>query len=65
MKEKIEMMKWHVDEEIKLRGEYAIKIFRKFYGYYLRGFDGVAKLRGQLVIAESYDEIMDLLDKIE
>lgn len=62
--EKIEIMKWHLAEEMKLRGEHAIKLFRKFYSYYLKGFDGASKLRGELVIAEGYDKILDLINSI-
>ena len=36
--EKLDMMKTHLDEEIKLRGEsVAIKFFRKFYPFYIAG----------------------------
>lgn len=37
-KEKIRLMKTHLDEEIRLRGENcAIQFTRKFYPYYIRG----------------------------
>ena len=40
------MLKWHLDEEIKLRGEnVAIKFMRKFYPYYLSGFENAKVLR--------------------
>ncbi len=62
LEEKIEMLKWHLDEEIKLRGEdIGIKFTRKFYPYYISGVQNAAKLRGQLVTEDSYDRIMQLL----
>ena len=60
--EKLEFLKWHLDEEIKLRGEkVAITTFRKYYSYYLKGFDGAAKLRSQLVVENDYDNIIKIL----
>ena len=60
--EKLQMLKWHLDEEIKLRGEQiAITTFRKYYSYYLKGFDGAAKLRSKLVIENSYNNIIKIL----
>ena len=62
LNEKLQMLKWHLDEEIKLRGEQiAITTFRKYYSYYLKGFDGAAKLRSQLVIENSYNNIIKIL----
>ena len=64
LEEKIEIMKWHLDEELKLRGEHAIKLFRKFYAYYFKGFEGASKLRAELVITEDYDKIMEIINTI-
>jgi tRNA-dihydrouridine synthase len=59
------MLKWHLDEEIKLRGEETgIKFVRKFYPYYISGIAGAAKLRAQLVTEENYDKIISLLVNI-
>lgn len=60
--ERIVMLKWHLDEEIKLRGEnVAIKFMRKFYPYYLAGFENAKQLRSKLVIEDDYDKINNLL----
>ncbi len=60
--ERIEMLKWHLDEEIKLRGEnVAIKFMRKFYPYYLSGFENAKVLRSKLVLEEDYNKIIKLL----
>ena len=60
--ERIEMLKFHLDEEIKLRGEnVAIKFMRKFYPYYLAGFKNAKVLRSKLVLEEDYNKIIELL----
>lgn len=65
LEERVEMLKFHFDEEIKLRGEnVAIKFMRKFYPYYLAGFKNAKVLRSQLVIEESYDKIMYMLNNL-
>lgn len=62
MKKKIEMLRWHLNEEIKLRGENtAIKFMRKFYPYYLAGFKNAKVMRSKLVLEESYENIIQLL----
>ena len=59
------MLKWLLDEEIKLRGEdVAIKFCRKYYAYYLTGFQNAAKIRGQLVTESSYLNILKYLDSL-
>ena len=66
LEEKIEMLKWLLDEEIKLRGEeVAIKFCRKYYAYYLTGFQNAAKIRGQLVTEEKYTNIIQLLNNLK
>lgn len=61
--ERIKMLRWHLDEEIKLRGEgVAIKFMRKFYPYYLAGFENAKQLRSKLVLEENYNEIISLLE---
>lgn len=63
LQERIAMLKQHLDEEIKLRGEnVAIKFFRKFYPYYLSGFKNAKVLRSKLVVEEDYDKIINLLN---
>lgn len=61
--ERIEMLKYHLAEEIKLRGEnVGIKFMRKFYPYYLAGFKNAKVLRTKLVTEESLDNILTLLN---
>lgn len=63
--EKLDMMKWHLDEEIKLRGEkVAIKFFRKFYPYYIAGIRNASKIRGVMVIEEDYNKILEYIEYI-
>lgn len=63
LEERIEMLKWHLNEEIKLRGEnIAIKFMRKFYPYYLAGFKNAKVMRSKLVIEENLESIINILD---
>lgn len=65
LEERVEMLKFHLNEEIKLRGEkVAIKFMRKFYPYYLAGFTNAKVLRSQLVVEESYEKIMGMLNNL-
>ena len=60
------MMRIHLDEEIKLRGEnVAIKFFRKFYPYYIAGIRNASKIRGVLVLEEDYNKILEYIDYIK
>lgn len=62
LEERIEILKLHLDEEIKLRGEnVGIKFFRKFYPYYIAGIKNAAKIRSILVVEENYDNIIKTL----
>ena len=62
LEDRIEMLKWHLNEEIKLRGEnVGIKFMRKFYPYYLSGFENAKVLRSKLVLEENYQTIINLL----
>lgn len=65
VEERISLLKWHLDEEIKLRGEkVGIKFFRKFYPYYIAGIKNAAKIRSVLVREENYGTIIKTLDEI-
>lgn len=65
LEEKIEILKTHLDEEIKLRGEnIGIKFIRKFYPYYINGIKNAAKYRVELVLEENYDKIINKLNQI-
>ncbi len=63
--EKIETLKKHLIKEAELRGEdTGVKFCRKFIPYYLNGFTGASKLRGQLVLIDNIKEIFSILDGI-
>lgn len=63
LEKRLDMLKWHLDEEIKLRGEkVGIKFFRKFYPYYIAGIKNAAKIRSILVTEDNYDNILKTLD---
>lgn len=63
--EKLEMLKEHLDLEIKLRGEsLGIKFMRKFYPYYIAGIKNAAKVRGILVLEENYEKIITTIDSL-
>lgn len=64
-KTRIILIKEHLNEEIKLRGEHAgIRFTRKFYPYYIKGVLGAPALRHALVTEDSYDKIINILDSI-
>lgn len=64
--EKIELLKEHVNEEIKLRGEeVAMQFVRKFYPYYIRGIRDAAVYRGALVTETSFEKVIDILNIIQ
>ena len=63
--EKIETLKLHLLEEMELRGEdVGIKFCRKFIPYYLSGFPGASKLRGELVLMDNPDKVFSVLNNI-
>lgn len=65
IEEKLDIMKLHLDEEIKLRGEnLGIKFFRKFYPYYISGIRNAAKIRAVMVVEEDYNKILACIDYI-
>lgn len=64
--EKIEMAKKHLMKEIEFRGEdIGVKFVRKFYPYYINGFQGASKYRGMLVTCSDTKEIFKILDRIK
>lgn len=64
LEERIKMLKFHLDEEIKLRGEnVGIKFMRKFYPYYLSGFEYAKQLRSKLVVEENLERIYEILSQ--
>ena len=63
--EKIEALKEHIKREVELRGEkVGVKFVRKFYPYYLNGFQGASKLRGEIVLEDSVKNVYKMLDGI-
>lgn len=63
--EKISLLKEHLQEEIKLRGEdVGLKFSRKFYPYYINGVKNAAKYRADLVTEPDYDKVIKKLDLI-
>lgn len=65
LKEKMQTLKTHLDEEIVLRGvEVGIKFVRKFYTYYIRGIKNAAGYRYFLVREENYDKIVSVIEEI-
>lgn len=65
LEEKIEGMKKHLFKEIEFRGEeVGIKFVRKFYPYYVNGFQGASKCRGELVMTDNLNRILEILDGV-
>lgn len=65
LKEKLKMIKKHLDFEISFRGEEnGIKFFRKFYPCYIRNIRDGGNYRHRLVTELNYDNIISVLDKI-
>lgn len=65
LEEKVAGMKDYLKREIDFRGEeVGIKFVRKFYPYYINGFQGASKYRGELVLMNNLKEIEAMLDKI-
>lgn len=65
LKEKIEMLKKHLDFQISFRGEETgIKFFRKFYPTYIRNIRGGGEYRHRLVTELNYDNIVSILNEI-
>ncbi len=63
--EKIELLKEHLQEEVRLRGEdVGIKFCRKFYPYYINGVKNAAKYRSELVLETNIEKIHRQLDSI-
>ena len=65
LEEKVEGMRTHLMREVEFRGEdIGLKFVRKFYPYYINGFQGASKYRGKLVLMSSVKEINSALDEI-
>ena len=65
LEEKISYMKNLLMREIEFRGEdIGLKFVRKFYPYYVNGFSGASRYRGELVTMNNKKEIINMLDYI-
>ncbi len=65
LEEKISYMKNLLMREIEFRGEdIGLKFVRKFYPYYVNGFSGASRYRGELVTINNKKEIVNMLDYI-
>lgn len=65
LNKKINMLKEHIEGEVKLRGELnAIKFMRKFYNFYISSVRDASKYRQVLVRIEKKDEVFRILDEI-
>ena len=63
LEEKVETLKKHLTKEVELRGEnVGVKFVRKFYPYYLNGFQGASKLRGEIVLIDNLKDVFKKLD---
>jgi len=66
MKEKLDMMRTHLAQEVEIRGEkVAVKFFRKFYPYYISGVQNASKYRGVLMKEENYETLKKYFNQIE
>lgn len=65
LKEKIETCKIHLTEAVNWKGN-ARGVFemRKHYGTYLKGYPGIKDFRIRLVTANTYDEVISILDEV-
>ena len=65
LEEKIAGMRDYLYREIEFRGEdVGIKFVRKFYPYYINGFSGASRYRGELVLLDNLKDINKMLDEI-
>ena len=57
-------MKQLLLREVDFRGEdVGLKFVRKFYPYYVNGFNGASRYRGELVLLENLSETLTVTDK--
>ncbi len=64
LEQKIETLKQHLKKEVELRGEdVGVKFCRKFYPYYLNGFPGASRLRGEIVLINNLKDVFQTIDK--
>ena len=65
LEERVEGMRKHLMREVEFRGEeVGLKFVRKFYPYYINGFQGASRCRGELVLMTDIKAINSMLDSI-
>ena len=64
--ERIALLKDHIEHEVKFRSErVAMQFVRKFYPYYLKGFQGASWYRNKLVQENGFVQAMRILITLE
>ena len=64
--ERIEFLKKYLTKEVEYRTSIpGIKFMRKFYSYFIQGFENAARYRQKLVVEENYEKIIKILDEIK
>lgn len=63
LQERIDLCIEHLLLTIKYKGQRGIKMFRKFYGNYLKGMPEISTLKQKLVLIESLEEIKNVLNE--
>lgn len=65
LEEKVETLKQHLIMESEFRREdVGVKFCRKFYPYYLNGFQGASKIRGEIVMIDNLKDVFKVLDRV-
>ena len=63
---RIALLKDHIEHEVKFRSErVAMQFVRKFYPYYLKGFQGASWYRNKLVQENGFVQAMRILITLE
>ena len=64
-KEKLDIMEHHLEREMEEKREIvAIKFFRKFYPFYINGFQNASKIRGVLITEDNYSKLKEYFQLI-
>ena len=65
LEQKLDIMQHHLEKEIEQKREIvAIKFFRKFYPFYINGFQNASKIRSVLITEESYKKLKEHFEYI-
>lgn len=63
IRERLDICLKHLSLCIEYQGQHGIYEFRKHYSGYLKGIHNASNVRQKLVIAETFDEIKDLIER--